>query len=145
MRAVLLLAAASSAYAFLPSSPLSPSSGLAKAPHCSLPLRSAARPRHAVGPRMQVQEIADQAMTLAAYPQGLVDAVTAYMNLYVPIFKVLHQKLSPLHSFAQFLSDSSLLALHCPSLPSLHVSLCHEWGAGLESSSIHAPLVSCGE
>jgi len=38
-------------------------------------------------------------MTLAAYPQGLVDAVTAYMNLYVPLFKGLNLPPFMLHWF----------------------------------------------
>lgn len=61
----------------------------AKAAHSPLVASTGVRAARKVagGATMQLQEMADGAQTLlAAYPfQG---ALTAYMNLYVPIFKV---------------------------------------------------------
>jgi hypothetical protein len=41
--------------------------------------------RNSVGPVMQLQELADTATLLAAWPQPLVEGVTNYMNLFTPV------------------------------------------------------------
>jgi len=76
-----------------------------------LPKPRRAAPGRAAAPKMQL-ELAEQASTLlAAYPEGLVNGMTSYFNLFVPIFKGLNLPPFLLHWFHALNMGTVLVAM----------------------------------
>ena len=71
----------------------------------------ATRPAARVAPAMQVEQIAEHATLLAAYPEGFVNGMTSYFNLYTPIFKSLNLPPFMLHWFHALNMGTVLFAM----------------------------------
>lgn len=69
--------------------------------------RSTAR----LAPKMQVEQVAEQATLLASYPEGFVNGMTSYFNLYTPIFKSLNLPPFMLHWFHALNMGTVLFAM----------------------------------
>jgi len=64
-----------------------------------------------VAPKMQVEQLAEHATLLAAYPEGFVNGMTSYFNLYTPIFKSLNLPPFMLHWFHALNMGTVLFAM----------------------------------
>ena len=78
----------------------------------SLSSASAKRPfTTRLAPKMQVEQLAEHATLLAAYPEGFVNGMTSYFNLYTPIFKSLNLPPFMLHWFHALNMGTVLFAM----------------------------------
>lgn len=111
----------------------------------------------AAAPKMQLEQVAEHATLLAAYPEGFVNGMTAYFNLYTPIFKSLNLPPFMLHWFHALNMATVLFAMggygtyigwHIRNNPGEKMNLApgvlgQEWtNLGKSSSEMHATLMT---
>merc|ERR1712127_746033 len=110
-RCTLILAATSLAVANAFMAPAH--SGLALRSHRAAsavqPMRRSKAPQ--AGVSMQVEHLAEQATLLAAYPEGFINGMTSYFNLFTPIFKSLNLPPFMLHWFHALNMGTVLFAM----------------------------------
>ena len=155
---MLMLAAGSLAVADAFMAPAHSSLAL-RSHHSSNSLSSVRRPARSVAaaPKMQLEQVAEHATLLAAYPEGFVNGMTAYFNLYTPIFKSLNLPPFMLHWFHALNMATVLFAMggygtyigwHIRNNPGEKMNLApgvlgQEWtNLGKSSSEMHATLMT---